>query len=293
VIRSPSSTLAVRGTKVSLYDQRPFRPEAVSLTGRAEFGNRKQRIPFGAAGLGKAKVDSAESSAAATALTQAVVDPNISLARTNAEAQVVDQLVSSGATVFFDRDIGIKVVRGGIPPTDGQLIPTLPGALNFVARWNTNVDLNLSVATPGGPNNAGETLYPVGPLSTNSSGGRVAFDHRGGPNGGIEIIYFPNSNVPTGLYGVGLTLISGAPTSAQVDVFRDGQRIGIFDGQQVVTSANVQVNQPIPGFVDGTAVGVVPIGVDLPIARARTQSVSSKTTAAKATSSTTHRRKRN
>src|SRR5438105_9048352 len=36
-ITSPSNTLAVRGTKVSVLDQRPFAAEAVSLTGRAEF----------------------------------------------------------------------------------------------------------------------------------------------------------------------------------------------------------------------------------------------------------------
>jgi hypothetical protein len=39
----------------------------------------------------------------------------------------------------------------------------------------------------------------------------------------------------------------------------------------------VQVNKPIPGFVDGTAVGVAPIGVPLPGAgRTQTQSVTSK-----------------
>ena len=32
-IRSPSSVLALRGTKVSLYDQPPFTPRATSLTG--------------------------------------------------------------------------------------------------------------------------------------------------------------------------------------------------------------------------------------------------------------------
>jgi hypothetical protein len=92
--------------------------------------------------------------------------------------------------VFFDRDIGIKVVTGGRVPNDAQLIPTLPGVLNFVARWNTNSDLNFSVFTPGGKNNGGEVLYPTGVLSSNSTGGRVAFDHRGGPNGGIEVIYY-------------------------------------------------------------------------------------------------------
>ena len=47
-IRSPNAALAVRGTLVSLYDQPPFAPEAVSLTGRAVFRNtRRQLVAFG------------------------------------------------------------------------------------------------------------------------------------------------------------------------------------------------------------------------------------------------------
>lgn len=270
VIRSPSSTLAVRGTRVSLYDQRPFRAEAVSLTGRAEFRTGKKQIAFGA--RSKAKVNVDQPSAAALALTQGTLDPTIALARTDAEAALVNNVLSSGSTVFFDREAGIKVVTGGIPPTDAQLIPTLPGLVNFVARWQTNADLNFSVATPGGANNAGEVLYPIGALANNSSGGRVAFDHRGGPNGGIEVIYFRNMP-PNGLYGLGLTLVSGPSTEAQVDAFMNGERIGIFDGFQVVPSATVQVEKPIPGFVDGTAVGVVPIGTDLPFGAQATSSL--------------------
>jgi hypothetical protein len=295
VIRSPSSTLAVRGTRVSLYDQRPFRAEAVSLTGRADFRAGKKQIAFGARNQGKATVTEGQPNAAAVALAAATVDPNIALARTDAEANLVDQLLSSGSTVFFDREIGIKVVRGGLPPTDAQLIPSLPGVLNFVARWNTNADLNFSVATPGGPNNGGETLYPVGPLSANSSGGRVAFDHQGGPNGGVEIIYFPGS-FPSGLYGLGLVLVSGAPTSAQVDAFLNGQRVGIFNGQEIVNSVTVQVDRPIPGFVDGTAVGVAPIGTNLPgFSGTSTQSVSKKSSSARTPPprASTSRRKRN
>src|SRR5437763_1541300 len=56
-ISSPSSTLAVRGTKVSLYDQRPFAPQAVSLTGRAQFKDAKKRVAFGGKGAGKTTVD--------------------------------------------------------------------------------------------------------------------------------------------------------------------------------------------------------------------------------------------
>ena len=263
-IVSPSSTLSVRGTDFSAYDQRPFPAMGVRLRGgQMQFRDRKKRVVIGQS-AGKTKIDVNSPNAASLALDQAVVDPGARLARTPAEERLVTNLLSSGATIDFDVDKGIRVVRGGVPPTDDQLIPTLPGVLNFVARWHSNSDLNFSAGTPGGVNNAGETIYPIGTLQTNSSGGRIPFDHRGGPNGGIEVIFFPTMP-PDGLYGLGLTLISGPETTAQVDAFLNGQRIGIFDGQQVVQSASIDVIKPIPGFVDGTAAGVVPINVDLPL----------------------------
>src|SRR6185436_10476867 len=70
-ISSPSSTLAVRGTKFSLTDTPPFPPQAVSLTGRVQFVEGRKRVAFGKRGQGKTVVNGNENSAAATALTQA------------------------------------------------------------------------------------------------------------------------------------------------------------------------------------------------------------------------------
>src|SRR5688500_16127413 len=92
-IASPRSTLAVRGTKVSVYDQRPYRAQAVSLTGRAEFRDFKKRVRFGGAGAGKTTVSTDADNAAAVALTQSIVDPNIALARSPAEEQLVASLL--------------------------------------------------------------------------------------------------------------------------------------------------------------------------------------------------------
>src|SRR5256884_977149 len=73
-IASPSSTLAVRGTKVSLYDQRPFAAEARSLTGRAEFRDFKKHTFFGNKNAGTTVIHTNEPNAASTALKQTVVD---------------------------------------------------------------------------------------------------------------------------------------------------------------------------------------------------------------------------
>src|SRR3954464_9360237 len=43
-IHSPGSALAVRGTRVTLYDQPPFAPEAISLRGRAAFRNNRRQM---------------------------------------------------------------------------------------------------------------------------------------------------------------------------------------------------------------------------------------------------------
>src|SRR5439155_10029161 len=149
-ITSPSSTLAVRGTKVSVFDQRPFPAEAVSLTGRAEFRDFKKRLFFGGKNAGKTKINTQTNSPAQFALGQSVVDPGIQLARTDAENALVQSLLSSGATISFDFDKGIRVVRGGdVPRTDAELVPNLPGNLDFVLRWTGNSDVNLAVISPG------------------------------------------------------------------------------------------------------------------------------------------------
>ncbi len=261
-ISSPSSTLAVRGTKVSLYDQPPFKPQAVSLTGRASFRDGKKQLAFGNKGQGKTTLASGASSAAAFSLDQAVVDPNLQLARTSSESQIISTLLSHGSSISFDRVAGIKVVRGGFPPTDEQLVTALPGQLNFVLRWNTDADLNLSIGSPGGKNNAGELLYPVGGLNTNRSGGRTDFDHRGGPNGGIEIAYW-KGNAPSGLYGIGVILASGPDTAATLDVYRGGRKVAFFDGANNVTTSNFIATAPNE-FAEGTAVGIFGLNTTVP-----------------------------
>jgi len=262
-ISSPNSTLAVRGTKVSLYDQPPFRPEAVSLTGRASFRDGKKQLAFGGKNKGKATVNADEPNAASSALALAVVDPSSAAARSASEEALVDTLLSRGATVTFDDIAGIKVVRGGTVPTDQELVPVLPGVLNVVVRWERNSDINLAVSSPGGANGAGELLYPIAGLAANQSGGKIDFDHRGGANGGIEVAYWP-AGYPLGLYGVGLILASGQPTLAQVEVFENGRRIGIFDGESIKQSVSVPVLPPTPGIGEGTAVGIVGVGTTIP-----------------------------
>jgi hypothetical protein len=265
-IVSPSATLAVRGTDFSAFDQRPFPAQGVRLRGgQMEFRDRRKRVFIGQ-NAGKTKIDVNNPNAASVALNQAVVDPGARLARTPAEDRLVASLISSGATVSFDYDKGIRVVRGGQPPrTDAELIPTLPGALNFVLRWTQpGTDLNIGVFTAGGLTPQGEGIYPVGGVNTVPSGGVVAFDHRGGPNGGIEIGSWPNG-FPAQPYTFGSVHISGPNSPATMDVFMNGQRVNFTgpDGQQT-TSASYLAQPLPPEIATGQFVGFVNIAPGTP-----------------------------
>lgn len=258
-ISSPSSTLAVRGTKVSVFDQRPFPAVATSLTGRAEFRDFKKRTFFGNKGQGKTQVDTQSNNSAQFALSNAVVDPSIALARTDAEADLISALVYGGATVSYDYEKGIRVIRGGRPLTDQELIPVLPGSLNFVLRWNGNADLNLGVISPQTDANdlSNRTVYPLGGVNITKNGGETSFDHRGGANGGMEVAFW-GTNYPQGIYRLGVVYVSGvSPMPATVDAFVDGKRVPIQTSQGPVQTASVDAQPINPEFGAGIAVGTV------------------------------------
>jgi hypothetical protein len=259
-IASPSATLAVRGTSFSAYDQRPFPAHGVSLHGRVQFRDIRKRTFFGSTRGGKSKVDVNNPNAASLALGQSVVDPGARLARTSAEDKLVNTLLASGGTVEFDYDKGIRVVRGGQPPrTDAELIPTLPGALNFVLRWTApSTDLNLGVFFSNDANPAGTGLYPIGGLNVTPSGGTIPFDHRGGPNGGIEVCFWPAGAFQDGPYIAGSTLISGPDSPATLDIFLNGQRVTFSgpDGQPTQTASYLAQAVP-PDIAGGQFAGSV------------------------------------
>lgn len=237
-ITSPGATLAVRGTTVELEDMPPFRTRAISYTGRAFFTAERRSAFVGSAGGSKATIDTRSRSAAEAALFASVVDPRNSVIRTPADSRLIAQQVSLGGTATFDKSNDITIIRGGSGPiaTEASLLPTLPGELNFVARWTGDADVNLSVSVNYGspattinladktPN---EYVYPGFGLDQSPSGGRTDFDHRGGSNGGTEIVYWKNA-LPQATYGVVVDRISGVPTNVTVNAFKRGEKLPIY-----------------------------------------------------------------
>ena len=295
-IRSPSSTLAVRGTSVSLYDQPPFTPEAISYHGTATFRNAHRTMR---AAKSFTQVANDKSSAADTALAQQAVDPQFSAARTEAETRYIIDQASSSATLFFDRQTMIETIANGPPPpSDAELNAeaasgNLPGTLDIVLRWTGNANLNLSVAEATGTNGLklltdiqtapSEFLYPGFGLNHTTSGGTIPYDNIGGPNGGMEIAYWQTP--PLGYYGIAATHISGGPALASFNVFLDGKPLDNLTTFQVDSSGNIltdssgnptyaliknsQINRPIdkavspnPGF--GPQSGVASVTAFIP-----------------------------
>lgn len=256
-IRSPSSTLAVRGTRVNLYDQPPFRPEARSFTGRAVYQYAKRQTALGGPGRG-ARVRSDDGTAAESALGETVVDPSIGVARTGAESRLIASEVSRGGVVNFDRQAGINVVTNSPPLSDEQLVADLPGRLNFVLRWTGNANVDLAVvdfkqdASTGFDPIPQELIFPGFGLQESLAGGVTAFDHRGGPGGGQEIVYYPAS-FPAGPYGLQALFNSGEQTPITFNAYLDGQPL-LFQVPRLDENGNV-VTEPFT-LPDGTVVQV-------------------------------------
>lgn len=233
VIRTPGSTMAIRGTVVRIYDRAGFSPQAESYTGRALFRTARGATFIG--GRGYSVASGVQGSAAETAMARSTVDPSIAAARTQNESQVIAEQVSQGGVLGFDNRTSIPVVRGGGELPDSSLPGSLPGRLNFALRWNSNADLNFIVDNQAGDSTniilngfrPEEILFPGYGLNVSTSGGLIPFDHRGGKNGGTEIAYWQDS-FPTGVYGVGVLHASGATTNFRINAFLDGQALPMF-----------------------------------------------------------------
>lgn len=258
-IRSPSGTLALRGTRVSLYDQPPFAPQATSLTGRAVYQNVKRQIAFGGKGQGKAKVEGDQESAAETsaaiAQVQKYLDPKSAIEVTEAEARLLAFDISQGS-IRFDR-----LVIGGFqpPPMDLAAAGLLPGKLNFVATWTGFVDLDLFViVNPNSPNQkilgnpSVSSLFPGLVQQTLPSGATVPFDKISTQQGDYEIAYWPKANYAAGLYGIGIIHNDfrhvdpsyDAISTVKLEVYQDGKKLNTV----VTNPEEVLAGQAVPRF---------------------------------------------
>ena len=234
-IRSPGATASVRGTKTSLYNQPPFAPELKTFTGVVDYRYARRQLTVTRGGRSSGGRGSAE-----TALLASVVDPSVANARTAADAALISQEVSRGAVLTYNPDIRLTEIRGGAgPQTDLQLSRSMPGKLNFVVRWPNDVDVDIFVAVDprpldeifaptGSTFNPSTILYPGFGLETSPTGGRIAYNHRGGSNGGQEICFWPDA-FPNGVFGFSaLNNSTTASADVRFNAFLDGEKLPLY-----------------------------------------------------------------
>lgn len=261
-LSTPGTTLAIRGTKVSVYDQPPFAPQAVSLTGRAEYRTAKRSVALGAKGQGKSIVSSETDSPAAFSLLKTFLDPSSPFGRPAVDQKLINQLQSKGDLVLRNGELALAY---GGPVTDRQLAELISsqGRFNIALRWFGPLDFDLFVLTPdaktglpaytlGNPSYRGsifkdiglfEGKTPVPPVTAaaTADGGRIKFDQVALGGGGIELASW-NNPVPKVPYTIAIALYDHKETSPRypregefrVDAFLDGKRVGVLQNYVLV-----------------------------------------------------------
>ena len=202
-----------------------------------------------------------DGSAAQTGLAQTVIDPNTAAARTASEARLIARQTSRAPSFPSTTCPNIPVITGApgryrTPslspacrgrwisfsagpatrtstsscPTSRSRQPTLPRAGTLPRRSLQVGAAGLSDANLGQVGILGssksfqqtELLYPGFGLNTSASGGIIPYDHRGGPNGGMEVAYWLNSP-PQGIFVVSAVLQSGKAADYKIDAFLGGK----------------------------------------------------------------------
>jgi hypothetical protein len=247
-VHSPSSVLAIRGTRVILYDQPPFTPQAVSLTGRAFFRDVHKEIAFGGPGAGTTKIDQDNQTPANTALQQATADPRGKFSgRTQTDNILQQSLAAYGGADFSNLGVLSLFAAARNGTFKGSFTGALPigRQLAFSLFWTgaAGSDVDLIITSP-----LGEVVSPT--ITSVPSGGQHLGNGVATSDGfGQEQVVWPIS-YPVGTYKVSAQLKTGQRAQAEIFAIDDplgiGQVIGDIPG--TLTTAN-----PIlTGTVDAT-----------------------------------------
>ena len=275
VIQTPDSALAIRGTKVSLFEQPSFDPVAVSLTGQATFTNvNGYRVPFGGVGR-RAVIIGAQT----TAAQQAAARENAAVAGSDVprlEFETRELAIVSQRGGFQRGDVIVGDLRLSDFGTRASGAPALPGGLDFVLQWTGGPqqalnDLNLAVFspqhTPANPDYVANPPFTVSltPNSpTNQQQRKATYPERSRTGGqittnsvgpdGLELAFWPK-NYPTGNYDVRVYDLVDAvhppattvnPVSYTVDVYRAGVHTGTYSSSIGQLQTSPVIVFPVP-----------------------------------------------
>jgi hypothetical protein len=213
-IRSPGSTLAIRGTDVTYEDQVPWVPSAVSRHGRAEFREfSKDFVPFG--GNKKAVVSADKNGPAQQAIATTRIDPRTAFAgRSAGEENLLLTLPSSGGIDAQGEQALQNLFKydGFAPAAIGVL--NVPGPLNIQLNWyftagtpNPSV-VDLQVTEPNGKSVLFSPTNTT--IGTGTATGMFTTDFSPSSGQGVDTVVWPLF-FPFGRYKVKAISQSGDP----------------------------------------------------------------------------------
>lgn len=240
-VHSPNSVLAVRGTRVLLYDQAPFAPEAVSFTGRALFRDVHKQTTVGSRGGSKAKVSAAAESSADYSRGKSRIDPKSEFSgRTETDRLLQLSLAVSGGSDFSNLGVLAFLDQARTGQFKGSLIGVLPVGkqLEFDLTWfgTTGSQINLTVMSPLKETVSVTNL--VVPSSGQHSGASSAVD-----GFGFQSVIWP-TQYPPGVYTVTANYLRGGIDSTILQVTEDKNS----DNGRIVTTQQPTLNAATPTF---------------------------------------------
>jgi hypothetical protein len=227
-IRSPGSTLAIRGTDVIYEDSAPFPPSATSLEGRARFRNvRHQFINFG--GVGKSNVNSNNQGPGNVALDSTTDDPRGDFSGHDSTEDKITTDDPMLAGFEPGSSLSILSVLQSTRTQETINTPFLTGPLEFDLLWQS-VDASTGTASPTNLDLAvtdplGNTISKDNPQAgTGSAIGLYSGDNPGTSGSGTESVLW-GQQFPQGEYQLSVNSVSGDPAQVIVTVSRDNQTI--------------------------------------------------------------------
>jgi hypothetical protein len=220
-VRSPSSVLAVRGTKFIAQDEAPFPARAISLSGRVMFRDAHKLVAVGSKGGAKAKVDTESDTPAATALKTTNNLPNGKFAGTSNE----EALRNLQSAVGGFQNLGVASLIDQARLQNFTVIAVIiKEQLQMQMSWEGSLGSQVALAVIA-PDGIYDKAHPT-PPSGSPGVGRLADYQQHGPAtldpvtkkiGGTESVIYP-SIFPAGKYTITATLLSQGTTKQPVVV---------------------------------------------------------------------------
>jgi hypothetical protein len=227
-IRSPGSTLAVRGTRnMSLSDHAGFAPVATASQPVRFKNTAGLVVAFGQPGV-QTTMAGDQSSPATGALTAATVDPaGQFVGRTAGENQIISYISRVDPNFNLNQFPVLKILTNpDMPDTSGGGTLPISGQLRFLLVWNGTPKSNVDLSVTSPDRRTVSVLNPTSPNSGHHLGDGIA----NADGFGQETLIYERMYL-AGTYTIKTDMKTSGAVNAQVFVVRDPLTTGKLIGQ--------------------------------------------------------------